>query len=401
MKIKRVRLYHVEIPFRHSFNHHLKKRNKSSSLILELETVCGNTGYGEGAPRPYISGETIWNNKQYFQRIENRFYKEEFNSVEDINTFINTLRFPGSRASVIAAMETALLDAFGKIKNQSIPQLLFDKHAFPIQYSGVIPNCSKDQFIRMNHQIKDIGFQEIKIKVAHKDDVEYVAIARRILGRNVDIRIDANQGWNFNEALSKIKAMAAYSISAVEEPLKKNLSALLPKLSKDINIPIILDEHISNTNQAKKWAQLLPSDKLIFNLKLSKCGGMNNTIHIYNIAQEYNIQCMLGCNVGETAILTALGRAFISAHEVCYAEGSYGRYLLEDDISRTSPGFEKHGIAQPLNGPGLGISCFPDKIDAFGKVLFDNHQPKNLLNYFITQLKKRINAKLSLEAKII
>ncbi len=400
MKIKRVRLYHVEIPFRHSFNHHLKKRNKSSSLLLELESTCGITGYGEGAPRSYISGETVRNNKQFFQKIENRLYEGAFTSLEDISSFIQTIRIPGSRASVITAIETALLDVLGKQKNQSISQLLLGSNEFPIRYSGVVPHCPKDDFITFLHRIKDIGFREIKIKVGHKDDVEYVAVARRILGREVDIRVDANQAWNYNESIAKIKAMSTYSISAVEEPLKKSLSDMLPKLSKAISIPIILDEQIASVEQALEYAGVFAPEKIVFNLKLSKCGGISNTINIYNVAKSHKIRCMLGCNVGETAVLSALGRTFISNHDLLFAEGSYGRYLLEDDISRTTPYFEDRGIAQPFYGPGLGIACVPEKMERFGKVLFDSHETQKVFNYFITHLKSRINAKLSLETKI-
>ena len=68
------------------------------------------------------------------------------------------------------------------------------------------------------------------------------------------------------------------------------------------------------------------------------------------------IQLQLGCQVGETAILSATGRHLAAwLEDVTFVEGSYGTLLLAEDISRESLRFGHGGKASLLHRPGLGI----------------------------------------------
>lgn len=100
-----------------------------------------------------------------------------------------------------------------------------------------------------------------------------------------------------------------------------------------------------------------------FNLKISKHGGLLNTLEIYQLAQKKGILCQLGCHVGETAILTAAGMVFAGITDGLFAcEGAYGTHLLNYDISTVPLKFGPQGKLD-LRGiktrHGLGIEIDP------------------------------------------
>ena len=105
-----------------------------------------------------------------------------------------------------------------------------------------------------------------------------------------------------------------------------------------------------------------------FNLRISKCGGLFNTLAIAQLAQSAKIGLQVGCQVGETAILSAAGRHF-AAHlkYVRFIEGSYGTHLLTEDISKEDITFGVGGKASILKGVGLGIKVQEHLLERFAK----------------------------------
>ena len=94
-----------------------------------------------------------------------------------------------------------------------------------------------------------------------------------------------------------------------------------------------------------------------FNLRLSKCGGLSRTLRVARMAEANGIRLQVGCQVGETAILSAAARHLVAYLEsVAFVEGSYGTLLLEEDVSREPVHFGHGGRASLLKGQGLGVN---------------------------------------------
>jgi len=65
----------------------------------------------------------------------------------------------------------------------------------------------------------------------------------------------------------------------------------------------------------------------------------------------------LGCQVGETALLSAAGRQFAtSVAQLRYVEGSYDRHLVRETLAKPDITFRWGGWAPALDGAGLGIT---------------------------------------------
>jgi L-alanine-DL-glutamate epimerase-like enolase superfamily enzyme len=104
-------------------------------------------------------------------------------------------------------------------------------------------------------------------------------------------------------------------------------------LSHLLAFPIIVDEHVCRYSDLLK---IESPKRMIVNLRVSKCGGLINSIAMGKKALELGMKVIVGAQVGETSALTRAGFLLSSAlsHNVWAHEGAYGKLLLEEDPFR-------------------------------------------------------------------
>jgi muconate cycloisomerase len=123
----------------------------------------------------------------------------------------------------------------------------------------------------------------------------------------------------------------------------------------------MLDESLCSSRDAEEAVSRGTCD--LFNLRLSKCGGFIATLRLAQFARQYGIGYQLGCQVGETGILSAAGRHFASGVSgLRYIEGSYDRHLVEERLTMEDLTFGRGGWAPHLSGPGLGVQVDPQAL---------------------------------------
>jgi L-alanine-DL-glutamate epimerase-like enolase superfamily enzyme len=222
--------------------------------------------------------------------------------------------------------------------------------------------AAEAEMIRFFHLVKLKRMRFLKLKVGNEADLRILQKAREILGWEIDIRVDANSAWTAAEAVQRIREMAPYRISAVEQPVAKSDFEGLKTVSQAVPIPIIADESLCTEEDARRLIALQACR--IFNIRLSKCGGLRPALRILAIAEVAGVGCQLGCHVGETSILSGAGRHFaLCADRLAYVEGSLSNYLLTKDPVAQSVGFADGGVAYGLNGPGLGIEVLEQVLE--------------------------------------
>ena len=103
----------------------------------------------------------------------------------------------------------------------------------------------------------------------------------------------------------------------------------------------------------------------LYNLRLSKCGGFIPTLRLAQFAVQHGLGFQLGCQVGETGILSAAGRHFAtSVKGIRNLEGSFDRHLVWDPLTTSDLTFGRGGWAPALVGCGLGATFDPARLDA-------------------------------------
>ena len=117
----------------------------------------------------------------------------------------------------------------------------------------------------------------------------------------------------------------------------------------------MLDESLCSEVDARRAIEQGTCD--LFNIRLSKCGGFLPSLKLAALAHQAGLGYQLGCQVGETGILSAAGRHFAaSVANIRYLEGSYDRFLVKERLTVEDLTFGYGGYAPALAGPGLGVT---------------------------------------------
>jgi muconate cycloisomerase len=342
--------------------HNLAEHRSADNLVVRVTTDGGVTGFGEGVPRDFVTGESL---AESIRRLEAElipgFAGFDASDPPQLKEMVSE-RLADSLSDAPAAscaLELAVFDAAGK--TWGLPMAgFFGPTRQQLVYSAIVPLLGPEGFEDMLHLVRGMRMPFAKIKVGRENDVAYIAQARRILGDGVDLRIDANGAWGADEAVDRILEMLPYGISAVEQPVAKEDIAGMLAVAQKIPIPVVADESLCTERDAERLIELGP--RLMFNLRLSKCGGALAVDRLFRLGHRHGITCQLGCQVGESGILSAAGRQMALTREFVYLEGSYSRFMLKEDIVRESVDIGRTGVALPLPGNGLGISVRPDSL---------------------------------------
>ena len=371
MKIIGATCFALRIPFVEAFGHSASVRSRSDSVVLRLTAEDGTVGYGEGLPRPYVTGETV---ETCVERIVNWYWPAIANS--DIPAMdpgpdavraldpVGRVLPDGDANGVVAwhaartACELALIDVRLRRGQLSLGEILRPMRA-SVTYSGVGGGGSIDSAVRLARVCANFGLQAVKIKIDGDDARERVAAVREAVGREVSLRVDANCAYTPDEAIAMLEALAPSDIACAEQPIPRGDPAALARVRSRSPIPIMADESLVTAADAEALIQAGACD--FFNLRVSKCGGLDRTLEIARMADRAGLGLQLGCQVGESAILSAAGR-HLAAHleRVSFVEGSYGTMLLVEDVSEESVAFGRGGRAPLLGGPGLGVDIRHD-----------------------------------------
>jgi L-alanine-DL-glutamate epimerase-like enolase superfamily enzyme len=366
MIIKKVDIWHLNCKFRYPFKHKLATHTGSDNLVMRLTTDQGICGYGEGIPRDFVTGESLEASLDFLQHDAGPALLR-FPAVSPA-TLLSSLSLLQDQCAVatspgaFCALETAWLDAAGQTWGQPLTNLFGSRTEERVIYSAVLPLAAGPQLTQFLQLVWSQGMRYIKLKVGEDSDLETLAQARRELGEEVDLRVDANGAWSAAEAIARLREMAPFRLSAMEQPVAKEDFEGLRQVQEALDIPIMADESVCTLEDAKKLIQLQACQ--MFNLRLSKMGGITSAIRIKEAAEAAGIRCQLGCQVGETSILAAAGRHFaFTQGPLTYLEGSFAPFLLTRDPVQKPVAFGRGGVGLPLAGPGLGIRVLEDVLD--------------------------------------
>lgn len=157
------------------------------------------------------------------------------------------------------------------------------------------------------------GVRIIKIKLGKnaREDVERVRRIREATGPNIGLRIDANQGWSYADALYALQAMGEFSVQFCEQPMRYWDDDKLPELTKQSPIRIMADESVFDHHDAQRIINANACDYV--NIKFSKSGGIYEAIKINSVCEQHNIPCMMGGMLESRVALSAFAH-FATAH---------------------------------------------------------------------------------------
>lgn len=380
MRIAELTAFHVRILLRKTIRHASHTRTENETLLVRCRLDDGTEGWGEGLPRPYVTGETI---DSAFEQLRAADIRGQlggsFSDLRSAIDLVDAFELPRPAAdlrdcfgnTVRCALEISLLDAVCRSLGVPlsavtvlVPETIGIREAKDrVRYSAAFTAMRPWREIIRAWKYRYYGFHQVKVKVGVEgvDDAASLSRIRGVLGDDVDLRIDANEAWTCDNLEQKLEPLLPFRITSVEQPVPHSdidgLAAVRPRLP----VPLMLDESLCSLGDAHRAIERGTCD--LFNIRLSKCGGFVNALRLAALAHRAGLGYQLGCQVGETGILSAAGRHFAcTVGGIRYLEGSYDRHLVRERLTLEDITFGRGGFAPALTGPGLGVTIDPSAV---------------------------------------
>jgi L-alanine-DL-glutamate epimerase-like enolase superfamily enzyme len=330
----------VSLPFKYPFAISKASKTQQPIFLIELDHF-GIKGYGEA---PAITYYNISTEKMVEDLEKKRMFIEKF-AFSDPERFWHFLHhlFPDN-SFLIAALDMAGWDIFGKIKRKQLHQLWNLNSALAPSTDFTIGIDSIEMMIQ---KMKDCPWPVYKIKVGFENDIETITELRK--HTDAVFRVDVNEAWDVETALKKIPLLKALNVEFIEQPLEKNNWEGMKILYKKSDLPLIADESCVHESDVEKCNNFFHG----INIKLTKCSGITPARRMIEKAKQYNLKTMLGC-MNETSIGTAAIAQLAPVVDFVDMDGT----LLQNEKFGEGVGFDFGRIIYN-DLPGLGVNVAP------------------------------------------
>jgi L-Ala-D/L-Glu epimerase len=274
----------------------------AENIFLRIHTNEGITGVGECSPFPMLVGETqdtcfaVGMTLAKLLKGQNPLQIEE--RLKELDSHI------AFNSTIKSAFDMALYDIAAQAQNKPLYQFLGGSKK-SIKTDLTIGINSPEAMAKKAKQFVADGVTTIKVKLGKNgvEDIERIRLIREAIGPTINLRADANQGWDYPTALLVLQRIAPFGIEFCEQPMHRYLDPLLPQLKSSVGIPIMADESMFNHHDAER---LIRSNSCSYlNIKLAKSGGIREAIRIADTAASFGMGCMLGGMVESRMALTA------------------------------------------------------------------------------------------------
>ena len=338
-----IRYWQKELPFEYPFTISKGTKTHQHTFIVELN-FRGIIGYGEA---PAIAYYGITTDQMVTDLESKRKFIESF-SLTDPKRFWHFLHhlFP-SNPFLVCALDMAGWDIYGKLRRKPLYELwnLNLANAPKTDYTIGIDSLEK-----MLEKINAHPAPIYKIKVGTSEDLEKLKAIRQ--HTNAIIRVDANAGWTFDQAMQIVPVLEKLNIELIEQPLAKEDFEGTKMLRATTSIPIFADESFVGERDVEKCAGYFSG----INIKLTKCSGITPAMEMIKKARSLNLQVMLGC-MNESSIGTAPLAHLAPLVDFLDADGPL---LLTENLG-AGIDFIDYKL-KPSMLPGLGINPMLDSL---------------------------------------
>ena len=326
----RLEMIESVVPFWTTFKHAAASRSQTHSIQLRLFKGKQFIAGGEVLPREYVTGETI---ASAWHTIERDFWPElkkvAFYADVDPTTSLEPLWSAADAARSPAAwsgLDTAACDAWMRQTGSRLPMVHHwqTKNLPP----SIPPRLTAPVGLGMPtiwpQLLSWCGFRDFKIKLNHEEPVATCQNLIKLVGKNADVRVDANAAWTFAAFEELLPLLAAAGVTSVEEPCRREDRALVWRLAQDAPIPLVADESLCTLEDAQR----LIHPNIRWNLRLGKNGGYTGFRALLRVAAENGIDVQLGCLVGESRILAHAAKNVLYWAPWRHLESSFPSLLL-------------------------------------------------------------------------
>jgi len=331
--------FHVEdlkLILMHPFETAHGRVSSRTSVILRIEDGEFE-GFGEAPACDYLSQQAR-TTREALREMAAHLTPDPMQLEENLSLLRE--HFP-DRTAALCAVDIALHDLVGKKLGIPLYALFGLSAGEARKTSFTLGVDTPEKVLEKLEEAKDYSI--LKVKLGCENDMEIITAVRE--NTKAALRVDANCGWTFDEALEKMKALRDMEVEFVEQPLPRDDIAGHARLKAEGILPIVLDETVQTSKDIPRAAAACDG----INIKLTKCGGLREAYRMIATARAHDLKVMLGCMIESSIGITA------AAHLSPLADylDLDGNLLIANDPYRGV--ISAFGEMLLPEGPGLGL----------------------------------------------
>ncbi len=302
MLIKKCSVSPLTAPLNQPFRTALGQHDSLENFLFRVELTDGTKGYGEAAVASHITGETLPVTKANLTKIAQELPGLKVSDYLAISSYLND-KFPSNK-SVVAAVETAILDAFTRQLNIPLYKF-FGSQTTKLSTDITIVISGLEETAETTRQYYRQGFRSFKIKIGRDMDMDLQRVlAVKKIVRNSALILDANQGYTAEQTLKFLKNLKRHGVKPVliEQPVPKADWEGLKQVSRLSEVAVCADESASSLEDVVK----IIKEKAVpvINIKLMKF-GLIQAREAATLARSAGIDLMIGGMMESPLAMTA------------------------------------------------------------------------------------------------
>lgn len=295
LTIQSIQFHLYRFAFREPFQTALGILSHREGFVIEIRDRQNRIGLGEAAPLVGFGMESLAETEEVLQGLQRSLINAEIKSLKDIENLLKTCdHTPAAKHGI----ELALLNLLAQSQELTLSQLLANSCNGTVRaqvpVNAVMGAIATDLAATKAQAYIEQGYRCLKIKVGTQDfesDWRRVAAVRSQVGNDIQIRIDANQGWSVAEAIANLKRLESLHIEYVEQPVAAADLAGMTEVRRSQSIPIAADESVNTLAQLQRVIQTQAADIII--LKPMALGGILTAHHAALIALQSGLDVVV------------------------------------------------------------------------------------------------------------
>lgn len=313
-------------------------------------------GWGEAAPLPGWSTESLNDCAKALDFVVSRLSECERADDPRVSAVLAELE---TRPHARAAVAGAVFDLLAQRQGASVAEFLrnlapISRAELPqsVAVNGLISREEPAQVAEAANRLTAEGVVAVKLKVAFTDpssDLARVAATRAAMGDNIELRLDANGGWDVDTAISILNKMAEYDVAFCEEPTSG--VDRIAAVGANSAVPVAIDESAATISEIDLALQTNAISVVV--IKPQALGGTDVAMAAVALLEKHGVQGVITSMI-DSAVGVAHAAHLAAAALPHGVHGLHTAILLADDVG---PGLEVGGGRLYLSQrPGLGVS---------------------------------------------
>ncbi len=243
MRIEGCRIFRYRLPLARPLPLAGGAVRERTGLLVRVQADSGAWGWGDAAPLPGFSRESVDDAAAEFTALARRLGGAGFEpGGGDLESWLGREPPEAASPSVRFGLETALASLSRRMRTGTDGELPGFDGAVPV--NGLLMG-SREEVLRQAARLGDAGCRAVKLKVGSRgaaEDAELTRAVRAAVGQGVSLRLDANRSWSLEQAVAFGKAAGDAGVEYLEEPLRD--PARLGEFFDATGIPVGLDESL-------------------------------------------------------------------------------------------------------------------------------------------------------------